>query len=181
MRQSKMIELWVGVFVALGLVALFFLSMQVSNLADYSADEGYVVKAYFDNVGSLKVRAPVTMSGVRVGRVSQITFDKQKFQALVELRIDPKFDNLPEDTSATILTAGLLGEQYISLSPGGSDLTLQQGSVIDLTQSAIVFEQMVSKFLYSKAEGEKKASSSSPVEKNGSNAVQAEPVAPAAP
>lgn len=158
MRQSKMVETWVGVFVALGLVALFFLAMKVSNLAEYESTDGYVVKAYFENTGSLKVRAPISISGVRVGRVSNIYFDKKKYQAVVEMRIDPQFDNLPEDTSASVLTAGLLGEQYIALSPGGSEDFLKEGSVIDLTQSAIVLEEVVSKFLYNKAEGDKKAS-----------------------
>lgn len=158
MRQSHVVEMWVGIFVALGLVALFFLAMKVSNLADYESTDGYVVKAYFENVGSLKVRAPVSVSGVRVGRVSRVAFDKQKYQALVEMRIDRQFDNLPDDTSASVLTAGLLGEQYISLSPGGSEDLLKDGSVLDLTQSAIVLEEVVSKFLYNKAEGDKKAS-----------------------
>lgn len=167
MRQSKTIEMWVGVFVALGLAALFFLAMKVSNLADYESTDGYLVKAYFENVGSLKVRAPVSMSGVRMGRVSRISFDKNKYQALVEMRIDRQFDSLPEDTSASVLTAGLLGEQYISLSPGGSDDTLKDGSTIDLTQSSIVLEEMISKFLYNKAEGDKKASDSAPAKKSG--------------
>jgi phospholipid/cholesterol/gamma-HCH transport system substrate-binding protein len=156
MRQSKVVELWVGVFVALGLLGLFFLAMKVSNLADYESTDGYLVKAYFENVGSLKVRAPVSVSGVRVGRVSAISFDKKKYQALVEMRIDRQFDNLPEDTSASVLTAGLLGEQYIGLSPGGADDFLKEGSVLDLTQSAVVLEEMVSKFLYNKAEDGKK-------------------------
>ncbi|BBL71190.1 outer membrane lipid asymmetry maintenance protein MlaD [Methylogaea oryzae] len=166
MRQSKATEMWVGLFVALGLVALFFLAMKVSNLADYETTDGYLIKANFENVGSLKVRAPVSMSGVRVGRVSNIYFDKKKFQAVVEMRIDPLFDNLPEDTTASVLTAGLLGEQYISLSPGGSDDVLKNGSVVDLTQSAIVLEEVVSKFLYNKAEGDKKASDKSPDKKD---------------
>lgn len=154
MRQSQAVEMWVGVFVALSLLALFFLSMKVSNLADYQTTDSYVVKAYFENVGSLKVRAPVSMSGVRVGRVSAIVFDKQKFQARVEMRIDSEFNTLPEDTSASVLTAGLLGEQYIGLSPGGADDLLKDGSVIDLTQSAVVLEEMLSKFIYSKAQGD---------------------------
>lgn len=157
MQQSKTLEMWVGLFVAAGLVALFFLAMKVSNLADYESDEGYVVKARFENVGSLKVRAPVSVAGVRIGRVSTIRFDPEKYQALVEMRIEPQYDNLPEDTSASILTAGLLGEQYISLSPGGMDGYLKDGSTLDLTQSALVLENVVSKFLYNKVEGDKKA------------------------
>jgi phospholipid/cholesterol/gamma-HCH transport system substrate-binding protein len=156
MQQSKTLEMWVGVFVALGTVALFFLAMQVSNLSDYQSSDGYLVKARFDNVGSLKVRSPVSMAGVHVGRVSAIRFDKARFQAVVEMRIEPQFDSLPEDTSAKILTAGLLGEQYIALDAGGTDNVLKEGSEIELTQSSLVLEEVISKFLYSKAEGSDK-------------------------
>lgn len=156
MQQSKTLEMWVGAFVALGMVALFFLAMQVSNLSDYQSGDGYLVKARFDNIGSLKVRAPVSMAGVRIGRVSAIGFDKQRFQAVVEMRIDPQFDSLPEDTSAKILTAGLLGEQYIALEAGGADDLLKDGSTLELTQSSLVLEEVISKFLYSKAEGSDK-------------------------
>lgn len=153
MQQSKVIETWVGILVALGLVSLFFLAMQVSNLGDLRIDEkSYKITARFENVGSLRVRAPVEMSGVRLGRVSAIRFDKETYEAEVEMRIDPAYDTLPSDTTASVLTAGLLGEQYIGLSPGGSDEFLQDGDEIELTQSAMVLEQVISRFLFSKAE-----------------------------
>lgn len=154
MRVTKTIEIWVGLFVAIGLIALFFVAMQVSNLGEMRTARGsYTVTARFENIGGLKVRAPVSMAGVRVGRVSRIAFDNKTYQAIVEMRIDPAYDTLPDDTSASILTAGLLGEQYIGLSPGGSDEFLKDGDELDLTQSAIVLEQVISRFLFGKAEG----------------------------
>jgi phospholipid/cholesterol/gamma-HCH transport system substrate-binding protein len=167
MQQSKTLEMWVGAFVALGVVALFFLAMRVSNLSDYQSGDGYLIKARFDNIGSLKVRAPVSMAGVRIGRVSAIGFDKQRYQAVVEMHIDSQYNGLPEDTSAKILTAGLLGEQYIALEAGGTDEMLKDGSEIELTQSSLVLEEVISKFLYSKAEGSDKKD-------NGSDAKDAD-------
>ncbi|WP_194269922.1 outer membrane lipid asymmetry maintenance protein MlaD [Candidatus Methylospira mobilis] len=167
MLQSRVMETWVGVFVALGLLGLFFLAMQVSNLGALKfEDNSYTVTARFSNVGSLKVRAPVSMSGVRVGRVSAIRFDKKSFEAVVEMKIDPYFNTIPSDTSASILTQGLLGEQYIGLTPGALDEPLTDGDKIEMTQSAMILEQLISRFLFSKAE-------------EGSNKQQAEP-APAA-
>ncbi|CAL1241726.1 outer membrane lipid asymmetry maintenance protein MlaD [Candidatus Methylocalor cossyra] len=155
MQASKTLELWVGLFVAIGLVALFFVAMQVSNLGELRAARGsYRITARFENIGSLKVRAPVSVAGVRVGRVSHIGFDNRTYEAIVEMRIDPAYDTLPADTSASILTAGLLGEQYIGLSPGGSEERLKDGDELELTQSAIVLEQVISRFLFNKAEGE---------------------------
>lgn len=154
MHQSKLMETWVGLFVALGLVSLFFLAMQVSNLADVTGDsKGYRVTARFQNVGSLKVRATVSMAGVRVGRVGAIRFDKESYEAVVDLNIDPQFDTIPTDTTATILTQGLLGEQYVGLTPGAESDYLKDGDKIDLTQSAMVLEQVISRFLFNKAEG----------------------------
>ena len=154
MRVTKTVETWVGLFVAIGLIALFFVAMQVSNLGEMRTARGsYTITARFDNIGGLKVRAPVSMAGVRVGRVSRIAFDNKTYQAIVEMRIDPAYDTFPDDTSASILTAGLLGEQYIGLSPGGSDEFLKDGDELDLTQSAIVLEQVISRFLFGKAEG----------------------------
>jgi phospholipid/cholesterol/gamma-HCH transport system substrate-binding protein len=153
MQVTRTTEIWVGAFVALGLVALFFVSMQVSNLGDFKSSRGsYVLKAHFGNVGGLKVRAPVSMAGVTLGRVEKITFDASRYEALVEMRIDPAFKQLPEDTSASILTAGLLGEQYIGLSAGGSDDFLKDGDEIELTQSAVILEQLISKLMFNKAE-----------------------------
>lgn len=154
MQQSKAIELWVGLFVGLGLIAMFFLAMKVSNLADLKTDDkSYVITARFENVGSLKPRALVSMAGVKVGRVSAVRFDKDSYEALVEMRIDPAYDTLPDDTTASILTQGLLGEQYIGLSAGGSEDYLKNGDEIELTQSALVLEEVISRFLFSKAEG----------------------------
>jgi phospholipid/cholesterol/gamma-HCH transport system substrate-binding protein len=137
---------------AVGLVALFFLAMQVSNLASISGDDGYEVKAYFNNIGGLKVRSPVSMSGVRIGRVVDIRYDQKSYEALVTLRIEEAYDQIPEDTIAKIYTSGLLGEQYVGLDPGGSLENLGQGSEITMTQSALVLEEIVGQFLFNKAE-----------------------------
>jgi phospholipid/cholesterol/gamma-HCH transport system substrate-binding protein len=141
----------VGLFVAAGLAALFMLAMKVSNLSSGGDEEGYEVTARFENIGSLKVRSPVTMAGVRVGRVSAISFDAQTFEAVVTLNISHRYDQLPADTSANIFTAGLLGEQYVGLEAGGDMEVLKQGSEIMLTQSALVLEQLIGQFLFSKA------------------------------
>ena len=151
MAKRRNIELTVGTFVALGLVALFFLAMQVSNLSLHTSSEGYLVQARFANVGSLKVRAPVTMAGVRIGRVESIRFDKDTYEAVVSLRIDPAVDSIPDDTFANIFTSGLLGEQYIGLEPGGSPEHLRDGGEIANTQSALLLEQMIGQFLFKKA------------------------------
>lgn len=152
MTVSKHIEILVGIFMAVGLLALFFLAMQVSNLGTLNTGDSYQVTAYFDNIGSLKVKAPVTMAGVEVGRVSEIIYDKENFQARVTLSIYAEYDQVPDDTFAKILTAGLLGEQYIGLDPGGSETLLQEGSQIEITQSALVLEEIVGQFIFSKAE-----------------------------
>jgi phospholipid/cholesterol/gamma-HCH transport system substrate-binding protein len=152
MANTRTTEILVGAFMAAGFVALFFLAMKVSNLSSASSGDGYMLIARFDNVGSLKERAPVSMAGVRIGRVEKIRFDQNTFQALVTLRIEPRFDRIPDDTFANIFTAGLLGEQYIGLDPGGSLDYLADGSQIEHTQSALVLEQMIGQFLFSKAE-----------------------------
>ena len=153
MFQSKTVEIGVGLFVALGIAALFMLAMKVSNLAALTAEEGYEVHALFDNVGGLKVRSAVTMAGVRVGRVKAITFDEDAYQARVTLAIREEYDRIPVDTSASIYTAGLLGEQYVGLEPGGATEYLAAGSEIRLTQSALVLEQVIGQFLFSQAAG----------------------------
>ena len=150
--KMKQLEITVGTFMAVGLVALFFLAMQVSNLSAMVSSDGYEVKARFVNIGGLKVRSPVTMSGVRIGRVTGITYDQSSFEALVTLRIEPQYNKIPDDTIAKIYTSGLLGEQYVGLDPGGSEELLQQGSEIMLTQSALVLEEIIGQFLFSKAE-----------------------------
>jgi phospholipid/cholesterol/gamma-HCH transport system substrate-binding protein len=152
MNRLRTLEILVGAFMAAGFLALFFLAMKVSNLSADVGGEGYRLQAHFENVGSLKVRAPVTIAGVRVGRVEAIDFDQKRFEALVTLRIDPRYRQIPEDTIASIFTAGLLGEQYISLSPGGSEVNLADGGMLDHTQSALVLEQMIGQFLFKKAE-----------------------------
>ncbi|MBV2121208.1 MAG: outer membrane lipid asymmetry maintenance protein MlaD [Candidatus Thiodiazotropha sp. (ex Ctena orbiculata)] len=150
--QTRQLEITVGFFMALGLVALFFLAMQVSNLASISSDEGYTITARFDNIGGLKVRSPVSMAGVRVGRVVGISYDQSSFEAVVTLAIDPEFNQIPDDSIAKIYTSGLLGEQYVGLDPGGSLESLEQDSELMMTQSALVLEEIVGQFLFSKAE-----------------------------
>ena len=148
----RSIELAVGAFVGAGLAALFMLAMQASNLSSLSSDGFYEITARFDNIGGLKVRSPVTMAGVRIGRVSEISFDDATYEAVVALQIEPGFKTIPDDTFAKIFTAGLLGEQYIGLDPGGSSKFLKDGDRITLTQSALVLEEIVGQFLFNKAE-----------------------------
>ena len=156
MQNSRSIEIGVGLFVAGGLAALFMLAMQVSNLSANISGESYTVTAAFQNIGGLKVRSPVTVSGVRVGRVEAIDYDTHAYEAVVTLRIEDKYNSFPEDTSASIFTAGLLGEQYIALQPGGSEKNLKAGDRIHLTQSALVMEQIIGQFLYNVASKESK-------------------------
>ncbi len=148
MQQCKTLELLVGLFVASGIVALFFLAMHVSNLNPLTEDEGYTIYARFENSGGLKVKSPVSIAGVRIGRVTNIRFDTQTYESIVEMRIGKQYNTLPDDTSASILTAGLLGEQYVGLNAGGSEDYLEDGSVIEYTQSAIVLEKLIGQFLY---------------------------------
>ena len=151
---SRGMEITVGLFVALGLAALLVLAMKVSNLSEVAGGEGYTVTAEFDNVGGLKVRSPVTMAGVRVGRVSDISFNDEAYVAEVTMSIDGAFSRIPTDSSASIYTAGLLGEQYIGLEAGGEDAFLKDRDQTELTQSAMVLEQVIGQFLYSQASKE---------------------------
>ncbi|WP_294945512.1 outer membrane lipid asymmetry maintenance protein MlaD [Sulfurivirga sp.] len=145
-KQAK-IELGVGVLVVLAAAALFMLAMKVSNFAAVAQDRPtYTLKAHFDNIGGLKVRAPVKLSGVVIGRVSSIGIDRSNYRALVTMKIDRAYE-LPTDTSASILTSGLLGDQYIGLEPGGDDEMLADGDEIELTQSALVLEDLIGQFL----------------------------------
>ncbi len=153
MKNTKAVEIGVGVFVALGFAAFIMLALQVSDLSHFGDEKGYEITARFDNIGGLKVRSPVTMAGVRLGRVSHISFDDETFEAVVEMLIQPQFRSIPDDTSASILTSGLLGEQYIGLEPGGSLDNLEAGGEIQYTQSALVLEQVIGKFLFGQAEG----------------------------
>lgn len=155
MNTSKTLDTLVGLFVATGIAALFFLGMQVSNLTSFGSEAGYTIFAKFSNSGGLKVRSPVSVAGVRIGRVQSITFDHDTYESIVTMSIDPQYKTLPDDTSASIFTAGLLGEQYISLQPGGSEDFLNQDSEIDNTQSALVIEELISQFLFKDEESEK--------------------------
>jgi len=150
MKNSKTTELMVGLFIVAGVAALFVLAMQVSNLSTFAPADGYRVIARFENIGGLKVRSPVTSGGVRVGRVAAIDYDSERFEAVVTMEIEGKYNRFPDDTTASIYTAGLLGEQYVALDPGGSEDLLTDGSEIELTQSALVLEKLVSKFLFQK-------------------------------
>lgn len=167
MMKRKALDLWVGVFVAIGLGALLFLALKVGNLGSFSAAKTYLVKANFDNIGGLKKRAPVKSAGVVVGRVEDIGFDTKTYEAEVTLSIDSRYQ-FPKDTSAKILTAGLLGEQYVGLSAGGDTAMLNNGDTLKLTQSAVVLENLISQFLFSKAaDGSSSSSSSSNNSKGG--------------
>ncbi|MDH5324518.1 MAG: outer membrane lipid asymmetry maintenance protein MlaD [Gammaproteobacteria bacterium] len=152
MEQSKTVQVWVGVFVAIGIASLFMLAMKVSNISALAETEGYELKLKFENIGGLKVRSPVTMAGVVVGRVAGIGFDRESYEAVVTVRVEQKYDNIPDDTSASIYTAGLLGEQYIGLEPGGSETYLKPGDTFKLTQSAVVLEKLIGQFLVNKAD-----------------------------
>jgi phospholipid/cholesterol/gamma-HCH transport system substrate-binding protein len=147
MQQTRTVELGTGLFALLGMGALFFLATQTTGGEDFSADKTFEIKARFDNVGSLRPRAPVSMSGVTIGRVTRIEFDPTALEAVVTMDIDARYDQIPEDSDASILTAGLLGSQYIGLQAGGSEFSLENGSEIMLTQSAIVLESLIGKFL----------------------------------
>jgi phospholipid/cholesterol/gamma-HCH transport system substrate-binding protein len=150
MMTRKELDLWVGIFAVIGIGAMLFLSLKVANLASFSAADSYRIKASFDNIGGLKVRAAVKSAGVVVGRVAEIRFDNASFEAVVSLDIDGRYQ-FPKDSSAKILTSGLLGEQYISLSAGGDSANLKNDDTLKLTQSAIVLENLIGQFLYSKA------------------------------
>ncbi len=144
------LDLWVGVFVAIGLGALLFLGLKVGNLAATSTGETYVLKANFDNIGGLKVRAPVKSAGVVVGRVGDIRLDADRYEAVVTMNIASQF-KFPRDTFAKIRTSGLLGEQYIGLAVGGDTELIKPGEVIKKTESAMVLEDLVGQFLFNKA------------------------------
>jgi phospholipid/cholesterol/gamma-HCH transport system substrate-binding protein len=148
MKNSRSLEIGTGLFVLLGFAALAFLTTQLpgTSLKFGSSDGGYTVTAKFDNIGDLKPGSPVTMAGVRVGRVDSIRFDPKDFKAAVVLRIEDQYQEIPEDSDASIQTAGLLGGKYIGIGPGGSETFLKQGGQIEFTQSAIVLESLVNKF-----------------------------------
>ncbi|MCR4297406.1 MAG: outer membrane lipid asymmetry maintenance protein MlaD [Gallionella sp.] len=144
-------DLWVGVFVVAGIGALVMLALKVGNLGTYNVSEAYQVHAYFSNIGGLKPKASIKSAGVLVGRVTDITLDTERYEAKVVMSLDKRYQ-FPKDTFANILTSGLLGEQYIGLMPGGDDQMLKNGEQLKMTQSAVVLEDMIGKFLYSKAD-----------------------------
>jgi phospholipid/cholesterol/gamma-HCH transport system substrate-binding protein len=155
MRPNRTLEIGTGLFVLLGFAALLFLTTQLpgSGLKLERMEAGYTVTARFDNVGDLKEGSPVTMAGVNVGRVKAITFDPKQFKAVVTLRIDPRYNQIPDDSDASIQTQGLLGGKYVGIGPGGSETYLKDGSQIEFTQSAIVLENLVNKLFASFASG----------------------------
>ena len=148
MRANRTLEIGTGLFVLLGFAALFFLTTQLpgSGLKLGGAKAGYHLTARFDNVGDLKAGSPVSMAGVRVGEVESIRFDSRDFKAAVTLRIDPQFNQIPDDSDASIQTQGLLGGKYVGIGPGGSETYLKDGGRIEFTQSAIVLESLVNNF-----------------------------------
>jgi phospholipid/cholesterol/gamma-HCH transport system substrate-binding protein len=149
--ERTSIDLWFGAFVTAGFVALLVLALKVGNLGAERAKDEYRVEARFDNIGGLKVRGPVRSAGVLVGRVADIHFDNERYQARVLLALDARY-KWPKDTSASILTSGLLGETYVGLEAGGDDKNLVAGDRITITQSAVVLEKLIGQFLFSKAQ-----------------------------
>ena len=148
--QRATLDLWVGLFVITGIGALMVLSLKVGNLNTYGVADSYVIKGNFENIGGLKIRAPVKSSGVVVGRVTDIQFSTKTYDAVVTMNIDSRYQ-FPKDTFASILTAGLLGEQYIGLAAGGDEVLLKEGDTIMKTNSAMVLEEMIGRFLFDKA------------------------------
>ena len=149
------LDLWVGFFVAIGLAALLFLALKVGNLASSNVGETYRLQAEFDNIGGLKVRAPVKSAGVVVGRVAEIRFDPETYRAVVGMQVDNRY-KFPRDTILTINTSGILGEQYIGFEVGGDTEMLKDGATVKKTQSAVVLEKLISQFMFNKAQEEKK-------------------------
>jgi len=155
MQHTSTQDTFVGLFVASGIVGLFFLAMQVSNLSSFTEHDGYTITARFQNSGGLKVKSPVSAAGVKIGRVSAIRFDAKTYESVVQLTIDSQYSTLPSDTSASVYTSGLLGEQYVNLDGGGSAEFLKNGSEIEITNSAIILEKALGQFLFKSAEEKK--------------------------
>ena len=149
--ERTTLDLWVGIFVVAGIAALVMLAMKVGNLGTYNVSDAYQVHAYFNNVGGLKPKASIKSAGVVVGRVTGITLDTERYEAKVEMSLDQRYQ-FPKDTFVKILTSGLLGEQYIGLIPGGDSEMIKDGGVIKMTQSAVVLEDLIGKFIYNKAD-----------------------------
>ena len=149
---SRKIEILVGLFVAAAVAAFFMLAMSVSNMSSYGNADSYELKARFDNIGGLKVRSPVAAGGVRIGRVTEIQYNNESYEAVVSMSIEEQYNKFPVDTAASILTSGLLGEQFVGFEPGAEEDFLKNGDIIDLTQSALVLEQIIGQFLYGMAD-----------------------------
>lgn len=175
--ERTTIDLWVGIFVAMGFAALLGLAMKVGNLTTSNIGETYTVTANFENIGGLKPRAPIKSAGVVVGRVDNIAFDAKTYEAVVSLNIDKRY-NFPKDTFANIYTAGLLGEQYVGLEAGGDESNLKNGDKITQTQDAVVLEKLISQFLYSKAteNDEKSEKTAKASTEAGADALDASPL-----
>jgi phospholipid/cholesterol/gamma-HCH transport system substrate-binding protein len=161
MRPSRAIDLSTGLFVLLGFAAILFLVTQITNREFSLGSTAYRVQAQFENIGGLKAGAPVSMSGVTIGRVESIGFDMDLLKAIVTLRIDGRYDRIPQDSDASIFTAGLLGGQYIGITPGGAEEYLHDGARIEFVQDAIVLENLISKYLFSQA-GKEPAAEAAP-------------------
>jgi len=156
MQQTRTVELGTGLFVLLGIGALFFLTTQTTGFNNFAGPDTYEVQARFENVGSLKPRAPVSMAGVTIGRVTKVEFDSDSLEAVVTFILESQYDRIPDDSDATILTAGLMGSQYMALQAGGSETYLEDGSEVLFTQSAVVLENLIGKYLFSSDLGNKK-------------------------
>lgn len=152
MQHTSTQDTLVGLFVASGIVGLFFLAMQVSNLSSFVEEDSYTITARFENSGGLKIKSPVSAAGVKIGKVSNISFDPKTYESVVQMNINSHYNTIPDDTTASIFTAGLLGEQYVNLEPGGSDVYLQNDGEIEITQSAIILEKAIGQFLFKSAE-----------------------------
>jgi phospholipid/cholesterol/gamma-HCH transport system substrate-binding protein len=163
MSHQRILEIVVGLFVILGVFAIFVLTFRVSNLSgDGDVTSGFAVTANFENIGGLKVGAPVSLAGVKIGRVTRIHIDPQSFEAVATITIRDQYNNIPDDSSASIYTAGLLGEQYIGITAGGSERGLQKGDTLKFTQSALVLEQIIGQVLFSLTEKEPEPAAGTP-------------------
>ncbi len=155
MQHTSTQDTFVGLFVASGIIGLFFLAMQVSNLSSFASEDSYTITARFENSGGLKIKSPVSAAGVKIGRVTDISFDPKSYESIVKMSINSKYNTLPDDTTASIFTAGLLGEQYVNLDAGGSETPLKNNGKIEITQSAIILEKALGQFLFKSAEEKK--------------------------
>lgn len=152
METARTRELGTGLFIFLGFAALMFLATQTTDLEQYVQDTGYRVTARFSDVAGLKERAPVTLAGVNVGRVERIEFDNDQLDAIVTLRIENRYNQIPDDSDASINTAGLLGSKYIGIGPGGSETYFEEGSEVQITQSAIILEDVIGRLMFSQGQ-----------------------------